>query len=947
MRILLSLPTGLTHTVHELEGLSIDRYFCRHDPEESKLGSAGGTAYLLHEAWKEAETELDFESWLETEKRILIHGGGQSRRLPAYAPMGKLLAPLPIFPKIKGQSISQNLLNVQLPFLEELLEKAPPSLNTLIACGDAWVRASSKIPYLPEVDVLFFGLWTKVNIASKHGVFFCPRTSRNEWAFALQKPSEEKILELSDEYHYLIDVGICMLSLKALKLLLKKCAWKRENQCFEGGIPNYFDLYGEFTQCLGSQAQKYDPDFEHLSYALVPLPEGEFYHFGSSKDLIRSTQKLQERKKIEGEKKTFQTILHAKVEASIKEENDHIWIENSHIASGWKLQDHHLISGVPENDWQIDLPERTCLDIIPVDEAEYCLRPYGYGDLFRGNLHRAHWMGKEFQSWMNRRGISFEEAELDPHIDIQQAAIFPVLKEEELSSSIVQWMIEGAFSKEGYKEIWLRKRFSAEEISRKANLGRLYTQRKSFQKENLASWSIKEGEAFLPLLDLSLLARDFEQMEISADKLQGKLSNMSGIAESMLKSEIERLKLGTNTNLYEVEAFGRLRSMFLEGIRETPSKPRRNLLPDQLLIAKAPLRMDLAGGWSDTPPYCLNYGGRVVNVAIEINGQPPIQVVVKATESSHFLLRSIDQAKEERVDSFASLSLFDQLGEAFAIPKAALALAGFLPEFSQHKASDLATQIQQSGGGVEITTLVAVPKGSGLGTISILAAAVLAALADVYQLGWDKYEICHKVLILEQMLTSGGGWQDQYGGVFPGIKYLKTRPGLGQELKIRQHSVELWKDPEYKPNMLLYYTGITRVAQNILGEIVRSMFLNTNRHMRNIHRIYQHGKDTNKVAKKYDYLSLANMISKSWELNKELDAGTNPPEIEQIFNQIGPYTTGAKLLGAGGGGFLFIMANDREAAKEIKRILEETPPNDLARFVEFEVSEKGLEIIRT
>ena len=117
--------------------------------------------------------------------------------------------------------------------------------------------------------------------------------------------------------------------------------------------------------------------------------------------------------------------------------------------------------------------------------------------------------------------------------------------------------------------------------------------------------------------------------------------------------------------------------------------------------------------------------------------------------------------------------------------------------------------------------------------------------------------------------------------------------------------------------------------------------------MRNIHRIYQHGKDTNKVAKKYDYLRLADMLAKSWELNKELDAGTNPPAIEQIFSLIAPYLAGAKLLGAGGGGFLFMMAKDRESTDEIRRLLETSPPNDLARFVEFEVSQKGLEIIRT
>ena len=82
MKKLLSLPPNLVNCFHDVTGLSRDEYFCTNDPIGHKLGSGGGTVWLLAEAKR--------NGWLKDEKRILIHAGGQSRRLPAYAPSGKI-----------------------------------------------------------------------------------------------------------------------------------------------------------------------------------------------------------------------------------------------------------------------------------------------------------------------------------------------------------------------------------------------------------------------------------------------------------------------------------------------------------------------------------------------------------------------------------------------------------------------------------------------------------------------------------------------------------------------------------------------------------------------------------------------------------------------------------------------------------------------------------------
>ena len=62
-------------------------------------------------------------------------------------------------------------------------------------------------------------------------------------------------------------------------------------------------------------------------------------------------------------------------------------------------------------------------------------------------------------------------------------------------------------------------------------------------------------------------------------------------------------------------------------------QPHLSVYSDQIVWGRSPVRIDLAGGWTDTPPYCLNEGGNVVNIAIELNGQPPLQVYVKPVGS--------------------------------------------------------------------------------------------------------------------------------------------------------------------------------------------------------------------------------------------------------------------------------------------------------------------------
>ena len=224
------------------------------------------------------------------------------------------------------------------------------------------------------------------------------------------------------------------------------------------------------------------------------------------------------------------------------------------------------------------------------------------------------------------------------------------------------------------------------------------------------------------------------------------------------------------------------------------------------------------------------------------------------------------------------------------------------------------SQLEDFGSGIEISFLAALPKGSGMGTSSNLAATILGGLSEFCSLGWDSFEICNRTLGLEQLLTTGGGWQDQYGGIISGVKLLETKRGWDQTPRIRWLPDKLFTLPEYESSMLLYYTGITRVAKNLLADIVEGMFLNKHEHLSVLKEMKQHSLDTFETIQQGNYHAYGRKIARSWDLNKLLDSDTTNLEIDSIIDKIEDLSIGHKLAGAGGGGYLYICAKDPEAA---------------------------------
>lgn len=950
MQKLLSLPPNLIHCFHELEEVNHTDWFCTSDPIGSKLGSGGGTTWLLQACQQEFAPQDTFSNWIGREKRILLHAGGQSRRLPSYGPSGKILTPIPIFSWERGQKLGQNLLSLQLPLYERIMKLAPAGLNTLIASGDVYIRSEKPLQDIPNVDVVCYGLWVNPSLATHHGVFVSDRKSPEVLDFMLQKPSLEELEGLSKTHLFLMDIGIWILSDHAVEVLMKRSLKEGTNEI------NYYDLYSDYGLALGEHPKTEDKEINQLSVAILPLPGGEFYHYGTSRELISSTLSIQD--KVRDQRR----IMHRKVkpnpaifiqnsitQTSLSADNANLWIENSHVGKGWRLGSHQIITGVPENQWDICLPDGVCMDIIPIGESDFVARPYGLDDVFKGALNKemTTYLNTPFSQWMEERGITWGDLKGRTD-DLQAASIFPKVASIEELGILVRWMTSEPQLEKG-KELWLKaEKVSADEISAGANLKRLYAQRSSFRKENWKGLAANYEKSVFYQLDLQDAANEFVRLDLDTPAaLKEDAAPMVRIHNRMLRARIMKLRGEDACQKEEQAAFHLLRDGLLGAMAERKNRPTLSVFSDQIVWGRSPVRIDVAGGWTDTPPYSLYSGGSVVNLAIELNGQPPLQVYVKPCKEYHIVLRSIDMGAMEVIRSYEELQDYKKVGSPFSIPKAALTLAGFAPAFSAECHASLEESLKAFGSGLEITLLAAIPAGSGLGTSSILASTVLGAINDFCGLAWDKNDICSYTLVLEQLLTTGGGWQDQYGGVFSGVKLLQSEAGFEQNPLVRWLPDQLFTHPDYRDCHLLYYTGITRTAKGILAEIVSSMFLNSGSHLSLLAEMKAHAMDMSEAILRSNFNSFGNLVGKSWMQNQALDCGTNPLAVAAIIEKIKDYTLGHKLPGAGGGGYLYMVAKDPQAAVQIRRILTEQAPNPRARFVDMTLSDKGLQVSRS
>lgn len=955
MKKLLSLPPNVVEKFHTLTGVSHTEYFATSDPVGVKLGSGGGTSWLLHQA-AVAEGATSFSEWLSKEKRILVHAGGQSRRLPAYAACGKIQLPVPVFRWERGQKLSQTLLDLQLSLYENIMQAAPDSLRTLIVSGDVFIRNTRPLQPIPEADVVCYGLWVDPSLAKNHGVYFMNRKSPDILDFVLQKPSTKRQAELAHTHLALMDIGIWLLSDRAVHLL-NKHSHDVSADSAPSADPKAFgsyDLYSDFGTALGTNPTSPDPELSQLKVVVLPLTGGEFYHFGTTPEMISSTTALQnlvldQRRIIQKAVKIQPSIFvqNAILPTNFTEQHQNIWVENSFLPSSVQLTHNNVVTGVPRNEWAFTIQPDQCIDVQAYGDSAYVLRPYGFRDAFRGDITdgKTAFLSRPMTEWLQSHNIQADQ--LGNTSDLQAASLFPVIEDIARMGEILKWMLSPSPSEDLSAEYLSYQRLSADEISAFCNLERQEIQRREYRRANIPALARNYQNSIFYQVNLKNLASIYADENIPLpEPLPSTAPQMQQIHDAMFRSQVERLR-GESGVENEQRAFSLLKENIVETAIQNPLHPQLSTHLDQIVWGRSAVRIDVAGGWTDTPPHCLFRGGSVVNLSINLNGQQPLQVYVKPCREYKVICRSIDLGAMEVISTYDELSIYNKVGSPFSIPKAALALCGFLPQFCSEKYSSLTEQLQAYGSGIEITLLSAIPAGSGLGTSSILASTVLGALADFCGLGWDKFEIGNRSLILEQLLTTGGGWQDQYGGILGGVKLLQTESGFNQVPMVRWLPDTIFTAPEYAQCHLLYYTGITRTAKHILAEIVRGMFLNSSEHLDILAQMKDHTLNLFDAVQRNDFEQYGRLVRKTWSQNKALDSGTEPLQVAQLCSQIDDLCLGYKLPGAGGGGYLYMVAKDPNAAARIREYLQQNPLTSSSRFVDMTISKHGLQLSRS
>ena len=318
-----------------------------------------------------------------------------------------------------------------------------------------------------------------------------------------------------------------------------------------------------------------------------------------------------------------------------------------------------------------------------------------------------------------------------------------------------------------------------------------------------------------------------------------------------------------------------------------------------------PVRVNWGGGWTDTPPHCNEKGGVVLNAAIKLKGNYPIQVTMHRIPELEVQFESQDIGVSGVAKTVEEIQDCHNPYDFFALHKAALIACGIIPIEGHYKLTDI---LEKLGGGFYLSTqVIGVPKGSGLGTSSILSGACVKAIFEFFGQEVQDAELYDIVLCMEQIMSTGGGWQDQVGGVTAGVKMITTEPGINQVIQVENVVLSEATKKELQERFALIYTGQRRLARNLLRDVVggyiggRKESIDALDQMQRTAALMQFELERGNVDR------FAALLNEHWELSKQLDAGSTNTCIDQIFLACEDLVDGQFISGAGGGGFLQVI----------------------------------------
>lgn len=339
------------------------------------------------------------------------------------------------------------------------------------------------------------------------------------------------------------------------------------------------------------------------------------------------------------------------------------------------------------------------------------------------------------------------------------------------------------------------------------------------------------------------------------------------------------------------------------------------------VMVELPVRVNFCGSPSDAAPYCLEHGGTMLDGALLLKGKKPIRVTVNKLSEHVIRFGSRDQGCKDEFHDIGDVRFCSDPFDPYALHKAVLVATGVVP-------LDVAGLTMEMfcdhiGGGLEILTDVDVPKGSGLGTSSIIAAAAVKAINEIFDIEASNERIYAQVFLAEQLMTTGGGWQDQVGGLTEGIKYFTTLPGAYQDIKVEVLDLPNSTLKELNDRFALIFSGQRRLARNVLREEMNQTIRNNKTALKAIEQIQEYCVLMKYYLCKGNITTFAKYITKQFDLVKMLDKGASNTCIEYIFDVCDDLIDGKAICGAGGGGFLQVILKAGVTKDELKHRIKE------------------------
>ena len=912
------------------------------DPDGKRVGSGGATLGVIKYI-AEHTGRSDFAGL----RILVIHSGGDSKRVPQYSALGKLFSPVPHeLPNGRTSTLFDEFLIAMSSVPSRIRE------GMLLLSGDVLLLFNPlQIDYAGN-GAAAISFKEDVNTGKNHGVFL--RGEDGKVKKFLHKQSVESLTNqgaVNEQGAVDIDTGAIIFSTEMLAslfgLISANGVYSEELFCAYVNETVRLSLYGDFLYPLATDAtlddfykEKPEGDFcQELLEArsrvwevlrpyrmkLLRLAPAKFIHFGTTgeilhlmadgiKDYTVLDWSHQVSSSIGGDTAGYNSVLSDRAVIG-----KNCYLEVSYVHGDAVIGDNVLLSYV--DIYGETVPSNVVLHGLKQKDGKFVVRIYGVNDNPKGSLKEdCTFLGTTLKAFMEQNQIYEEELWDGSDRTLWTANLYPAcdtIKEAVEAALNIYALAQG----KGDIALWskaLRKSLCSG--FNDADPYALIAWDKRMQelvRMNRLAEAIREGR---PAGSVKHLLTGKQLTKIQLEWLEKQLSRCDYREAMRLKYYIGTALGGSDGESYVGECFKEIQRAVLDtAFGNLHYNDQCKIVVDKHTV-KLPLRVNWGGGWSDTPPYCMEHGGTVLNAAILLNGELPVEVTLERLEERKIVFDSRDMDVYGEFDTLEPLQRTGDPYDPFALQKAALIACGILPA----EGGDLKEILKRLGGGFRMNSEVTnVPKGSGLGTSSILSGACVKAIFEFMGIEYTEDDLYSHVLCMEQIMATGGGWQDQVGGLSKGIKYITTMPGIDQQIKVQHVEISEETKKELNERFVLIYTGQRRLARNLLRDVVGRYVGNEPDSLYALNEIQRVAALMRFELERGHVDDFASLLDYHWDLSRKVDAGSTNTLIDQIFGSIEDMIAGRLVCGAGGGGFLQVVLKKGVTKEDVHRRLKD------------------------